>query len=124
MQCDLGSLVLTQALEHLCKKKPPYLDIVKRAELEGKKVDEQAANSLFFSGRLLPNARSLDGILELLPPEPAVDRRIFRKYGSHRFLHINVPCNVPKDVRQRLFLHHPIKICGRYYGLLWAKHTK
>lgn len=118
---NIGGLPL--GLEQVCSKKPTYLDVITRATEASAKVDEGTGSYLFFSARLPADAKGL-GDLELLPPERALDRRIFRKFGSHRFLHINVQSKVTKEVRKLIFGSNPIVICGRHFTLLWGKHTK
>ena len=61
--------------------------------------------------------------LILQPPEKASNRRIYRKFGSHRFLDVRVPCNVPLKTAIKLF-SQPLLICGRSYRFLWAKKDK
>jgi hypothetical protein len=62
-------------------------------------------------------------VMRLLPPERANSRRIFRKFGSHRFLHVKVDAAVPDYVVKERF-KEKIEICGRTYGYLWCKAQK
>lgn len=81
-------------------------------------------NGLFF-GSFLYFSANLHGDgknnmhLELQSPEKAHNRRIYRKYGSHRFLEIRYLSKVGiKDFEQ------PLWLCGRCYRFLWAKKEK
>jgi hypothetical protein len=103
----------------------PYKSILEAASCTNLPIDEKAGelsfgqgSSLYFHGELDQN-----GLVSLLPPEQAIERRIFRKFGSHRFLHINVPRKVPDEVRNR-FLQGPIFMCGRQWKLCWCKMAK
>ena len=62
-------------------------------------------------------------VMRLLPPERANSRRIFRKFGSHRFLHVKVDANVP-DGEMIKKLGDKIVLCGRRYAFLWCKAQK
>jgi hypothetical protein len=103
----------------------PYKSILEAASSTNLPVDEKAGelafgqgSSLYFHGRLDKN-----GLVTLLPPNQAIERRIFRKFGSHRFLHINVSDDVPKEVRNQ-FLEGPIVMCGRKWKWCWCKMAK
>jgi hypothetical protein len=102
-----------------------YCSVLKRASDASLPVDESAAqrcfgngSSLYFHARLEKN-----GILTLLPPERAVERRLFRKFGSHRFLNINVLTTVPINVRESFF-GSPKNQYGRHWSLFWCKMGK
>ena len=76
---------------------------------------------LYFSAKLILRGNTF--YLELQPPERAANRRIYRKYGSHRFLDVRVTSDIPQKKVIELFLE-PIWICGRLYRFLWAKKDK
>jgi len=77
---------------------------------DGKTIRE----SLYFQANLRP-----DGVIKLICPEVGIDRRIFRKFGSNRFLHINVCSdNIPN------WFQKGFNIFGRYWRFLWCKTTK
>jgi hypothetical protein len=59
----------------------------------------------------------------LLPPERANNRRIFRRFGSHRFLHVKASLDVP-DQKVIDTLQEKIEWCGRTYAYLWCKAQK
>ena len=88
-------------------------------------VDERAGCNSYHGGSGLYFILQLleDGTLKLLCPERANNRRMFRKFGSHRFLHVNVGLNVPVETRINFFLKQHA-ICGRIYRCLWCKMTK
>lgn len=77
---------------------------------------------LYFTANLHGNSMS-NMHLELQPPEKAHNRRIYRKYGSHRFLDIRVQSNAGINCLKGYFAN-PLWICGRLYRLLWAKLDK
>ena len=103
----------------------PYKLVLEVASSTNLPVDEKAGelafgqgSSLYFRGRLDTN-----GLVTLLRPDRAIERRIFRKFGSHRFLHIDVHDDVPREVQNR-FLEGPIVMCGRQWKLCWCKMAK
>jgi hypothetical protein len=103
----------------------PYKLILEAASSTNLPVDEKAGelafgqgSSLFFRGRL-----DKHGLVTLSPPDRAIERRIFRKFGSHRFLHIDVSNDVPIEVQNR-FLEGPIFMCGRQWKWCWCKMAK
>jgi len=102
-----------------------YCSVLKRASDTSLPVDESAAHrcfgngsSLYFHARLEKN-----GVLKLLPPERAIERRLFRKFGSHRFFHINVSTDVPTNVRDSYFCSSK-NLYGRHWSLFWCKMGK
>ena len=63
--------------------------------------------------------------ITLRPPEASADRRIYRKFGSHRFLEIHIYAQViRKHIQTLLHRRDKLWICGRTYSFLWAKATK
>lgn len=66
-------------------------------------------------------------LLKLCAPEEAEDRRIFRRFGSHRFLFVKVPPDLEGELEVQVrgqLLERPFVFCGRRYKFLWCKHTK
>jgi hypothetical protein len=122
-------LELFQKLQELLKTTIPsmksYYSVLERASDASLPVDESAGHrcfgngsSLYFHARLETN-----GVLSLLPPERAFERRLFRKFGSHRFWHIKVMTTVPINVRD-LFFGSPKNLYGRHWSLFWCKMGK
>ena len=75
-------------------------------------------SALYFHGELDSN-----NIIRLLPPERANSRRIFRKFGSHRFLHVKVAGDLPDERVIKKFTQQNV-LCGRTHGYLWCKAQK
>ena len=76
-------------------------------------VHKTLKTSLYFQADLEPN-----GKLRLGCPREETDRRIFRKFGFDRFLHIEVRAQtIPKCFEEGLFLF------GRSWRFLWCKTT-
>lgn len=73
---------------------------------------------LYFHGELDAN-----NVIRLLPPERANSRRIFRKFGSHRFLHVKVSGDRADECVIKKFMQK-IVLCGRTYAYLWCKAQK
>ena len=73
---------------------------------------------LYFHGELDSN-----NVIRLLPPERADSRRIFRKFGSHRFLHVKVPGDLHDERVMKKFIQKNV-LCGRTYAYLWCKAQK
>jgi hypothetical protein len=122
-------LELFRKLQELLQSTIPsmkyYFSVLENASKASLPVDESSAHrcfgngaSLYFHARLEKN-----GILTLLPPEIAIERRLFRKFGSHRFLHINVLTNVPINGRESFF-GSPKNLSGRCWSLFWCKMGK
>lgn len=84
-------------------------------------LDERIGPGLFFNASI--DAKSPRLRLILHQPEKAVDRRIFREFGSHRFLHLNVFTDVDKRAVEHL-LKKPFWLAGRRFSFLWCKATK
>ena len=96
----------------------PYETALKAACVHGVSVDSSATCLVTFSALL-----DRDGF-HLLPPEPIglSTRRIYRQYGSHRFLEVrcNDKANLGiKDIK--LFLERKVSIAGRQHGLIYSK---
>lgn len=85
-------------------------------------LDERNGSGLFFSASM--DSKSVSPRLILHAPEKATDRRIFREFGSHRFLHVNVATDVDKRVVTRFLLEKKNWLAGRRYAFLWCKETK
>ena len=77
-----------------------------------------AGVGLYFHGELDSN-----NVIRLLPPERAYPRRIFRKFGSHRFLHVKVPGDLHDENVIKTFTQKTV-LCGRTYAYLWCKAQK
>lgn len=58
--------------------------------------------------------------VSLNSPKIANDCRIYRRFGSHRFLELQVPSSVYISSLDRLF-RNPINVLSRQYRLLWVK---
>ena len=57
----------------------------------------------------------------LLPPKMAKSRRVFKKFGFHRFFHVLVPEHIPNaNLIKILEGEKPIHIAGKNYKFLWA----
>ena len=98
-----------------------YRALKSEASSEELPLDERIGPGLFLSASMdakLPRAR-----LILHQPEKAVDRRVFREFGSHRFLHLNVSTDVNSKTVINL-LKTPFWLAGRRYSFLWCKATK
>jgi RNA dependent RNA polymerase len=61
-----------------------------------------------------------DGSLVLLEPERAVNRRIYRMFGSDRFLNVSFAPEVTKSGIET-FLRVPLELGGRSYRFFWFK---
>lgn len=100
-----------------------YASVLRQAQDDMLSVDSDIKEcqpvGLYFHGELV--APSFE--LKLLPPERANNRRIFRKFGSHRFLHVKVGSEVPYK-KVMAFFTQKVKLCGRSYGYLWCKAQK
>mmetsp|Transcript_9301 Transcript_9301/g.13817 ORF Transcript_9301/g.13817 Transcript_9301/m.13817 type:complete len:977 (+) Transcript_9301:369-3299(+) len=107
-----------------------YEKIVKAASSSRLPVDKYFGEQMFGGGSALYFSATLHEQTKkfvLNVPEQASDRRIFRKFGSHRFLHLNISKKVWKgDVIDIIDRHkdRPLWVCGRRYGFLWCKATK
>jgi hypothetical protein len=77
-----------------------------------------AGAGLYFHGELDAN-----NVIRLLPPERANSRRIFRKFGSHRFLHVKVSGDIPDECVIKKCIQKNV-LCGRTYTYLWCKAQK
>lgn len=78
-------------------------------------VDTGTGSGLYFSAEF-KNDR-----LRLLSPERAYDRRIFRKFGSHRFLDIKLISVRSPKMENMLRNDVALNLCGRTYRRLWVK---
>jgi hypothetical protein len=93
------------------------------AEIGLSDVDEASLQESFKNDLYLHAKLDSEGKLALLPPERAIETRLFRKLGSHRFLHVNVEKNVPEVIRESFF-GSPKHFCGRRWALFWCKMGK
>jgi len=69
------------------------------------------------------------GALKFHRPDAAIDKRIYRMYGSNRFLEVAVPLLAGESKREyakriREFFSKKIKLCGRLYAYFWCKKEK
>ena len=64
-----------------------------------------------------------DGELIPSPPEDAASRRIYRAFGAHRFLQVQVSHRVSLNILKRR-VEQPFLFCGRSYSYLWCKKEK
>jgi RNA dependent RNA polymerase len=64
-----------------------------------------------------------NNVICLQHPQPAVSRRIFRKFGSHRFLHVMVSSKLLDQNVVNKF-SEKVMLCGRKYAYLWSKAQK
>lgn len=93
----------------------PYIHFLKEAE---KANCLPASNKLFFRAEL-----QSDGRLKFCEPEQVHPRRIFRMFGSDRFLDISVSSDV-HETKILDFFRHPILVGGRTFRFLWCKKDK
>jgi hypothetical protein len=114
--------------EFLHKAKPRMMDgyrsVLQEAEQHTVSIDTDASGSqlvgLYFHCELSGGPTYE---LKMLPPERAYSRRIFRKFGSHRFLHVKVGPEVPDHQVIAMFSKR-IELCGRTYAFIWCKVHK
>ena len=113
------------------KESTGYMDLLKKYQMSTeeipvdsgavlKKDDHFFGSFLYFSALIYQEENSWR--LKLQPPERAFNRRIYRKFGSHRFFEIKVPPKTPHEIYE-CFLR-PLWLCGRLYKFLWAKKDK
>ena len=87
---------------------------------------ERTGHGLYWTGTV----RGVEGVLELCAPEPARDRRIFRRFGADRFLTLRVKKDVPSEHVKELFAGKGIsegcskRLFDRTYRYLWCKKDK
>ena len=101
-----------------------YDHILKIATESNMSPDEgiSSGSLLYFSASFGTNGSEQ---LVLRPPETSADRRIYRKYGSHRFREVQIYSDViRKHIQTLMHRRDPLWICGRTYTFLWAKATK
>ena len=92
-------------------KYPQYLSTLRKAELK----NQPLSHALVFRARL-----GLDGSLHLLEPLRADDKRIFRMYGSDRFLEISLSKDVSNQAVKR-FLSKLVEVGNRRFKFFWFK---
>jgi hypothetical protein len=104
-----------------------YQNIVKAASAASQQVDQGSGKDMFLNGSALYfHATVVEGgksRITLHPPEEAADTRIYRKYGSHRFLHLHVSEKITKGAFGEL-VSKKLYVCGRKYSYFWSKATK
>ena len=108
--------ILSTACEQLFSKtktryQPPYLSTLKKAETNHVAI----TSALFYCAKL-----NFDGSLQLLEPQRADDKRIYRMYGSDRFLEISMSSNVSKKTIKN-FLTGDVIVANRCYKFFWFK---
>ena len=105
--------IVSKACEQLFSKTnhPLYLSAIRAAETN----EVPIAMALFYRAKL-----NFDGSLELLEPQRADDKRIYRSYGSDRFLEISIPNNVLNETI-KAFLSSEILVGDRYFEFFWFK---
>jgi hypothetical protein len=119
---------LFQNLVGLLEPRPSlqsYLPILEAASIAGLPVDETSIQGSFRNGSTLyfHGAFDSEGNLTMRTPEMAYDRRLYRKFGSHRFLHIDVPKEVLREKRESFFGSSK-SLFGRHWSLLWCQMAK
>lgn len=79
-------------------------------------------DGLFYSARLDPDTMRLNP----RPKEQADQRRIYRKFGSSRFLsvYVEIPREMEKEKKAQESLAQGFQLYGRRYRYLWAKVAK
>ena len=104
-------------LEQAGQKSVGYISVLKEAE---KKGNLPGSNKLFFRAQLQYN-----GQLKLHEPEQAHDRRIYRAYGSDRFLEVSLTGAVDDKTILNFFLcPNGISVGGRSFRFFWCKKDK
>jgi RNA dependent RNA polymerase len=88
-----------------------YLKTLHYAEMNNIPI----SNTLTFRAELQEN-----GKLQLFEPEKSADRRIFRMYGSDRFLEISFASRVPGEIIIK-FLLNPVQVGNRMFRFFWFK---
>jgi len=99
----------------------PYESVMKAASIHGDSVDSSVTCLITFSALL-----DKEGV-RLLPPEPIglTTRRIYRQFGSHRFLEVRCSDKANLDICDiKSHLEKKISIGGRKYGLLYSKPSE
>jgi hypothetical protein len=92
-------------------KYPTYLSALRTAEANNTPV----CNALFYRAKL-----SAGGLLELLEPQRADDKRIYRLYGSDRFLEVSISNDVSNETIKR-FLSREVLVANRCFKFFWFK---
>eukprot|EP00978_Attheya_sp_CCMP212_P026426 scaffold86901_cov53-Attheya_sp.AAC.2 len=112
LEAELVSLIY----EHQPYDIPSYEDVLQTAMSSNVVADEEDACVLSFSALLKKTG------LVLLPPEALTkSKRIFRTFGSHRFLEVRVDPGCKQLDVLDFFGHSSRLIAGRNYGLFWSK---
>jgi RNA dependent RNA polymerase len=107
--------VLSAACEQLFAKSktkhPQYLSTMRAAE----RNEVPIFNVLFYRAKL-----KIGGSLELLEPQRADDKRIYRLYGSERFLEISIANDVSRETI-KTFLSGDVTVANRRFEFFWFK---
>jgi hypothetical protein len=112
----LAAELVSLIYEHQTYDVPSYEDVLKTAMNNNVVADEEDTCVLSFSALLKKTG------LVLLPPEVLTkSKRIFRTFGSHRFLEVRVDPGCKQLDVLDFFGHSSRLIAGRKYGLFWAK---
>eukprot|EP00588_Corethron_pennatum_P026750 CAMPEP_0194318286 /NCGR_PEP_ID=MMETSP0171-20130528/14907_1 /TAXON_ID=218684 /ORGANISM="Corethron pennatum, Strain L29A3" /LENGTH=1087 /DNA_ID=CAMNT_0039075149 /DNA_START=655 /DNA_END=3915 /DNA_ORIENTATION=+ len=77
---------------------------------------------LTFSGSLIRYQNKKPQIILSVPRE-AEDRRIYRKFGSHRFLAVKIPIDTP-EVQVEKLACEDLHVAGRKWEFLWARKNE
>jgi hypothetical protein len=80
-------------------------------------------HALYFNAKYNVHSNKID---LLLPPRKAFDRLIFRKFGTDRFLHVDVEAASKHCSKIAVCdtLSRAVSLAGRELKLLWCKQTK
>jgi RNA dependent RNA polymerase len=107
--------LLSRACEHFytsMKRTPAsYLRAIQQTEKNNRAV----SSSLAFRAQL-----KASGTLQLMEPERAADRRIFRMYGADRFLEITFSPEVSNEEIKN-YLSRSVKLANRVFNFFWFK---
>jgi RNA dependent RNA polymerase len=106
--------VACQTVYEKAEQKPASY-IVKLGKMEKRTGNIHSPVSVSYRAELQGN-----GKLKLLEPENAVDRRIYRMYGSERFLEISFPSSISSESILSYILA-PFHVCGRLFRFFWLK---
>ncbi|KAL7568845.1 hypothetical protein ACA910_007257 [Epithemia clementina (nom. ined.)] len=120
-----GNIDRKDTLEKACRQ------LAKSRSLRSLNFDLLAAAETTGYGIYWTATASKDGDLELCPPEPARDRRIFRKFRADRFLTVRVKKDIDKKAVLELLSGDGIAkgackgvLFGRKYRYVWCKKYK
>lgn len=107
--------ILSTACERLFSKTktkhPHYLSALRTAEANEARI----CTAIFYRAKLNAN-----GLLELLEPQRADDKRIYRLYGSDRFLEVAISNDVSNETIKH-FLAGEVSVANRCFEFFWFK---